>query len=271
MFDASKLLDQFLGAGAGARVQERTGGALEQARSAAGSVGQQAQDFMSQAQSAWQTGGLQGVLDKGKAFAQQNSGGLLAGAAIGGLGALLLGTRTGRAVGGTALTLGGLALVGGLAYKALQGWQAGRNPTAAADGLIAPPPADSGFASNAAPDAQERAVTALRAMIAAAKSDGHIDAEERGRILGRMTDLGIDPEARSFVEHEMEGPVDLKALVMTATSVERAVEIYAASVVAIDPDTAVERAYLDELASRLGLDAELRAHIDAQAAAIRAG
>ncbi|MGH6816625.1 MAG: hypothetical protein ACREC6_13080, partial [Hyphomicrobiaceae bacterium] len=43
-----------------------------------------------------------------------------AGAALGGLGALVLGTGTGRSLAGSALKLGGLALVGGLAYKAYQ-------------------------------------------------------------------------------------------------------------------------------------------------------
>ena len=54
-----------------------------------------------------------------------------AGAALGGLGALILGTGAGRSLAGSAIKLGGLALIGGLAYKALQNYQQG---TAAADG-----------------------------------------------------------------------------------------------------------------------------------------
>src|SRR6516225_5017921 len=49
-----------------------------------------------------------------------------AGAALGGLGAVILGTRAGRSLAGSAVKVGGLALVGGLAYKALQNLQQGR-------------------------------------------------------------------------------------------------------------------------------------------------
>ena len=51
-----------------------------------------------------------------------------AGAALGGLGALILGTGTGRSLAGSAVKLGGLALIGGLAYKAYQNYQQGLPP-----------------------------------------------------------------------------------------------------------------------------------------------
>ena len=60
------------------------------------------------------------------------------GAALGGLGALVLGTGTGRSLAGSAIKLGGLALIGGLAYKAYQNYQQGQplltGATAAAAG-----------------------------------------------------------------------------------------------------------------------------------------
>ncbi len=49
-----------------------------------------------------------------------------AGVAAGGLGAVVLGTNTGRALVGSALKIGALALIGGLAYKAVQNFQAGK-------------------------------------------------------------------------------------------------------------------------------------------------
>ena len=60
--------------------------------------------------------------------------------------------------------------------------------------------------------------------------------------------------------------VAIDAVVAAATSPELAVEIYAASVLAIDPDDPAEQAYLAMLASRLKLDPGLRASIEAEAA-----
>jgi uncharacterized membrane protein YebE (DUF533 family) len=46
---------------------------------------------------------------------------------------------------------------------------------------------------------------------------------------------------------------------------EQGAEVYLASRMAIDVDVPAERAYLDALAARLKLPAELRAQLDAQA------
>jgi uncharacterized membrane protein YebE (DUF533 family) len=57
-----------------------------------------------------------------------NLGGLGGGALVGGLAGILLGTKQGRKIAGTAATVGGMALVGALAYGAYKNWQAGRAP-----------------------------------------------------------------------------------------------------------------------------------------------
>jgi uncharacterized membrane protein YebE (DUF533 family) len=46
---------------------------------------------------------------------------------------------------------------------------------------------------------------------------------------------------------------------------EQGAEVYLASRLAIDPDVPAERVYLDALAAKLKLPAELRAQLDAQA------
>ena len=53
---------------------------------------------------------------------------------------------------------------------------------------------------------------------------------------------------------------------LAAGGPEQAAEIYLASRLAIDPDHPAEHAYLDALASRLSLPAELVAHLESQAA-----
>jgi hypothetical protein len=110
---------------------------------------------------------------------------LASGAALGGLGALVLGTRSGRSLAGTAVKLGGLALIGGLAYKAYQNYQQGQAPAGAqrqpqAQALL-PAPEGSGFEPSAVTN--DHAMLLIRAMIAAAAADGRIDAQEQKKIL----------------------------------------------------------------------------------------
>jgi hypothetical protein len=102
------------------------------------------------------------------------AGGLAGGLAGGSLTGLLSGKKgkKARKLAGSAAKLGGVALVGGLAYKAWQSYQQGRQPEAPA--AIEPPPSGSAFLP-AAGDVQGDMSLGLllaRAMIAAAKADG---------------------------------------------------------------------------------------------------
>ena len=101
----------------------------------------------------------------------------------------------------------------------------------------------------------------LSAMIAAAKADGYINAEEQQAIFGRIDEIDLDAEEKGFVMDEMRQPMSIDALAASATTPELAMEIYTASVLAIDPDHPAERAYLDLLGARLNLPAELTAEI----------
>ena len=127
--------------------------------------------------------------------------------AAGALVAVLLGTGTGRAVTGSALKLGGLAAIGGLAYKAYQNYQAGKQPTVTT--LPAKPsccrrPRTRGFHPARAPQGEgEFALTLVRAMIAAAKADGHIDDAERRKIGDRLSIAGIGDDAERFLREEL--------------------------------------------------------------------
>lgn len=187
--------------------------------------------------------------------------------AAGALAAVLLGTGAGRQVTGAAVRLGGLAAIGGLAYKAYQNYQNGKTPAdaAAAGGPeLLPPPSDTGFHPSQAPQGEtEFALMLVRAMIAAAKADGRIDDEERQKIGAKLSLSGMGSEAEAFLKAELEAPLDLGALVASAQSEEQKVELYTASRLAIDPDTRAERGYLDMLAGRLGLPGALIDHIEA--------
>jgi uncharacterized membrane protein YebE (DUF533 family) len=105
----------------------------------------------------------------------------------------------------------------------------------------------------------------VRAMVGAAKADGHIDAAEQKRLFSEVERMGLDSEAKAYVFDLLTKPVDLDAIARCVATPEQGAELYLASRLAIDPDEPAERAYLDALSSRLKLPSELRAHLDKQA------
>ncbi|CAM5465327.1 hypothetical protein ATER59S_03057 [Aquamicrobium terrae] len=193
--------------------------------------------------------------------------------AAGALAAVLLGTGPGRKVTGAAVRLGGLAAIGGLAYKAYQNYKNGQQPAdapAPAEPELLPPPAGTDFHPSQAPQGEhEFALMLVRAMIAAARADGRIDDEERRKIGERLAASGMNSEAEEFLKAELAAPLDLDALVASARTEAQKVELYTASRLAIEPDTRAERGYLDLLAGRLGLPDELVDHIEATVSAAK--
>lgn len=206
-----------------------------------------------------------------------DGGSFAKGAATGGLLGLMVGSKKTRKVAKKAATYGGIALVGGLAYKAWQNHKAGQQaaaaaavpssaPNAAPAALPPAPPANTGFAPTT-PQAEESLARALlRAMVAAAKADGHIDAEEQGRIFARMDAMPLSNDDKVFVMDELRAPLDVAAVADGASTPEEAAEIYAASLLAIDPDGPAERGYLSMLAARLNLEPGLVDHLHASVA-----
>lgn len=190
-------------------------------------------------------------------------GGLAAGAVAGGLAGLLLGGRKGRKFAKNALKVGGVALAGGLAYKAWRDWQAKRPPADAGRGYVNPEgavflPEDSG-----ARESLSRLV--IRAIIAAAKSDGSVTPAERERIYAEIDRMNIDAQDLAFIRMEFERPLDINAVARSAATVEEATEIYAASLLILDASDESDRLYLRMLARRLDLDGELVEHLHANA------
>lgn len=149
---------------------------------------------------------------------------------------------------GNAAKLGALAAVGGLAYKAWQSYQAnqGTAQPAREDAFIPAPGNDAAH--------EELGKTLVRAMIAAAKADGKIDAEEKDAIFERLKTMPLSAEEKAWVFDELSTPLDINAVVARADTPEHAAEIYAASLVAITADTPAEQAYLEALAAKLRLD-----------------
>ena len=209
------------------------------------------------------------ALDQAKAGMQPGDGRKYAtGAAVGGVLGLLLGSRGGRRLGGKVLKTGSVVALGALAWKAYGDWQrqnaAGAAPAAAP---AAAPPAAAGFAALPAPQVEVHSRAMLKALIAAAKSDGHMDDAERGQVEAALQRLQADAETRTWVDAEVRRPVDPADVAAAATSPELAAEIYLTSLLVVDDTTVMERAYLDELARQLKLAPGLKAELEARAAA----
>lgn len=169
-------------------------------------------------------------------------------------GMLLSGGGLGR-LAGNAVKLGAVAAVGGLAYNAWQNYQKNQQG--------APAPSQDAFipAAGDTRGHEELGKTLVRAMIAAAKADGRIDADEKEAIFAKLETMNLSAEEKAWVFDELSSPLDINAVAVRADTPERATEIYAASLVAITADTASERAYLDALASKLRLAPALVAEI----------
>ncbi|MBY0508721.1 MAG: tellurite resistance TerB family protein [Rhodospirillaceae bacterium] len=206
------------------------------------------------------------ILNAGQNLSQGQTlaGGLL----VGGLAGAMTG-KTGKKIASTALQLGGAAAVAGLAYTAYQRYRAGQglpgaaSPTTVAqrsdevvditpvrDTAFLPPPSDT-----AATEALS--LKLIRAMVGAAKADGQIDNTETDKIFGQIDAFGLNHEERAFLLAEINKPLTAGQIAGSARNPEEAAEIYAVSVMAVNPHGLAERLYLGDLARLLKLEPAL--------------
>ncbi|QYK42934.1 MAG: tellurite resistance TerB family protein [Paracoccaceae bacterium] len=194
---------------------------------------------------------------------------LTKGAIAGGLLGVLLGGKDTRRLAGSALKVGGAAVLGGLAWKAWQDWQAGKAALPAPAGappVALPPPGDTPFLPADPAAADDLAARLVQAMVAAAKADGHVTGMERRRIEGQIAELGLGGEAQALIAAELDAPLDPGRIAALARGPEEAAEIYAASLLVVDPEAPAEKGYLAMLAARMGLAPGLVAHLHARVA-----
>src|SRR5690606_42056683 len=104
----------------------------------------------------------------------------------------------------------------------------------------------------------------VRTMIAAAKADGHVDAEEQRKLFEHVDQQGFDNETKAWVFDELRKDHDVTRLAAAARNAEQAAELYLAARLIIDPDHPKEEALLRELAVRLNLPDGLVEHLDAE-------
>ena len=203
-------------------------------------------------------------MDINKIISGLTSSGVLGGLAGGAVSGALMSNKKVRKNAGTLLKVGGMAALGTMAWKAYQGYQSNQHqsnaPAAGTAGAIRNDPtwndlSEQRFAleQETQDQAGSPSVLLVQAMIAAACADGHMDTQERGRIMSRVEQLDLRPDEKALVFDALQAPPSLPTLCEQVDSPELATEVYLSSLLAVDRTRADARLYLDALAFRLGL------------------
>ncbi len=221
------LLDQVLSSGKDVAADVRQKANTSEAVAKGKELGKKGEDLLIEKLGLEDTPAIREALRKGVGT----------GAAAGAL-LLMLKSKSGRKL----ATLGGLAGLGTIAYKAFQ--KNGGDMANWKDEVI-------GMISG--PKAETRSESILRAMVAAAKADGELSSDEIQLI------KDYDGSDLSGILDQDPNPVEIARLA-DGGQAER--EIYAASCRIANGLNPKERDYLDNLAMALRLDPELAARIE---------
>ena len=181
-----------------------------------------------------------------------------------GIGALL-GALTGKSSSTTLNSVGGglMGLLGMMAYKALTSPSAKDLASSATDAVKK-------YTQQTPQQKSNDAEIILTAMIDAAKSDGQVDSDEVSRIMGNLKNTGVGQEGINFIISKLQAPMETnKILAAVKGRPDLAVQVYSASLMAIEVDTQAEKNYLDKLAKSMGLSAEVVRNIE-QMSGVRA-
>lgn len=183
--------------------------------------------------------------------------------------------------------LGGAAILGAVAYNAYKDWKTGSPPnTSSANNSSVGQPENMPHNPNsgeqfqlAAPDIEPDSfkpvqavtsdgtplqITLIKAMIATANADGHIDKDEQANIFEAVNRLDLDPSDKALVFDTLQNPPSVSQIASMSNGLEQASEIYLASRLAIDPDNEDEHKYLTNLVMMLQLPDDLIAHLEDQ-------
>ncbi len=236
-------------------------------------------------------GDLQNMLTQNKSAGSQTGtsalaglSGLLGPAALGGIAGALLTSSKGRKMAGNALLVGGGAVLAHTLWNkyknrmqppastspaAMQTTQMAQSfqPVTTGAALQANQTGQAGqadqanqaFSAYGNPPQAERFV---RALVFAAKSDGHIDAKEAQAIRNSLSELNLGSDTEALIESAISEPLDPYILAKGVSNSEEALQLYLLSRSVIDVDHFMERAYLDALGKALGIPDEMMREID---------
>lgn len=190
----------------------------------------------------------------------------------------------------TVAKVGGLALLGTLAYKAFGNYQQQKAAGGNASVVDAVKTSATGMATQAsslisgllagnqvqnaalptptAPVNSELPLAIIRAMIAAAKADGHMDAAESQKIMGQLESAGVGAQEKALLMQEMANTQDVNSIATAATTPQESAQIYLASLLVCDSQCAREQDYLASLAKALKLEPAFTASLQQELLAI---
>lgn len=192
--------------------------------------------------------------------------GFAGGAAAGGILGLLMGGKSARKFMGNAATYGGMALLGGLAYRAFQNWQQNKSLSQAQlatseDVTLT----RQEFLPSTQNSNQPLQLTVVKAMIAASKSDGHLDANEQKKIFAYILSTKLSDNEKSLLLENIDQEIPLQELANSVSTLEHKSEVYLASCLATSSDNRQSKEYLLKLSTALGLPKGLAEHLEKQA------
>ncbi|CAO96548.1 tellurite resistance TerB family protein [Erwinia tasmaniensis] len=178
---------------------------------------------------------------------------MLAPGALGGLAGLLVASKSSRKLlakyGTNALIIGGGAVAGSVLwnkYKQRVRETHQQSPQ---------------FGEQSTP-VDRRAERLIEALVFAAKSDGHIDHDERRAIDEHILQSGLGTQAEQLVQRAIAQPLDPHRLAADVKNEEEALEVYFLSNLVIDVDHFMERSYLQALGDALKIPQDVRESIE---------
>lgn len=175
---------------------------------------------------------------------------LKTGAIAAGVLALLLGTKRGRGATSTALKVGSVTALAGMAYQMYQKWQNGQLGGNTAQASQDPALLTSDEVQTTRLDAE----TLLKVMIAAAKADGHVDQSELAAIRDQLKTYELGDKLNDLILTEMTKPLTVNDVAALANNDKAAaVEVYLVSKLVAGETNEAEKAYLAQLQQALGL------------------
>jgi uncharacterized membrane protein YebE (DUF533 family) len=205
---------------------------------------------------------------------------LLSGGVAGGVAGSVMSSKSARKTGKKTAKIGALAAIGGIAWKAYKTYSeqqaedrafnrgkyqeySDRQDQQQAYGAshfayLPQSLSEPQFDAVVSETNTEGQLLLLRAMIAAAHADGHIDQTERMKIFDQVDAMDLSTEDKSSLFDEMRRPLNIEQLVDKVPCSEAAAEVYAISALAIDLSEDRSRIYLDQLARMLCIPSQLQ-------------